>query len=565
MRIWDIQMYQPWGRGEGEIDSSEMIFINNPIIGTGEWDDLQCRYFKNTDPRGLNIGDIILVHEGKNPIALCKVIGNNFTDVLLTQTFHHTNFRSVNLLIDLRNDKQYPNYQGTLSRLTSPQTDSYKYIAVRYSSYIKNLGMNKLTDILLFKNQIILQGPPGTGKTYTAKDIAESLVFGDITAEKEEQKIRLETTEQFKLIQFHPAYSYEDFVRGISAENNNGAITYKTKNKILGDFAKKALENYNDSRKDSKQLSEENWLEENFYEFTEYIIDEIEKNNGKLILPETTTYLKEVEEDCFRYTGDNWNNTIGNRMHFRDILEMYRQNIKQRQDIKKMKGVSGLAVQHASYFLKVLDKFYKFMSGKNKPVSEDNKVKEKTFLLIIDEINRANLPAVLGELIYALEYRGEKVESMYDIDGDNSLVLPPNLYIIGTMNTADRSVGHIDYAIRRRFAFVDVLPSPNPVHMLALPLFKKVSALFIKNYDVIDWVNPLVERSGYLASDFRPEDVWIGHSYFISIKDNDVEAKAELNLKRDYEIIPLLKEYLKDGILLEAASNLIKEIKELAI
>ena len=76
----------------------------------------------------------------------------------------------------------------------------------------------------------------------------------------------------------------------------------------------------------------------------------------------------------------------------------------------------------------------------------------------IDEINRANLSSVLGELIYALEYRGEAVESMYEVEGSNKIILPPNLYIIGTMNTADRSVSQIDYAIRRRFAFVDVLP-----------------------------------------------------------------------------------------------------------
>jgi 5-methylcytosine-specific restriction enzyme B len=560
MRIWKLGTI--WGTGSP--DFTDLIR------------DKKIALSHLTDTRGYlpKKGEIIIITKGQTVKAITYLLEemHPVTDDLLLE----------NLFDDYKIDYDNNVIFGNVEWIDLAPTDYYQYklqdgicevnkkeiidtTIFLLNKYRKQNTMEEVIKLLTLKNQIILQGPPGTGKTYTAKDIAESIVFGDITAEKEEQKIRLETTEQFKLIQFHPAYSYEDFVRGISAENNNGAITYKTKNKILGDFAKKAFENYNDSRKDSKQLSEENWLEENFYEFTEYIIDEIEKNNGKLILPETTTYLKEVEEDCFRYTGDNWNNTIGNRMHFRDILEMYRQNIKQRQDIKKMKGVSGLAVQHASYFLKVLDKFYKFMSGKNKPVSEDNKVKEKPFLLIIDEINRANLPAVLGELIYALEYRGEKVESMYDIDGDNSLVLPPNLYIIGTMNNADRSVGHIDYAIRRRFAFVDVLPSPNPVHILASPLFKKVSELFIKNYDNIDWSNPIVERSDYLASDFRPEDVWIGHSYFISTKDNDDEARAEMNLKRDYEIIPLLKEYLKDGILLEAASNLIKEIKELAI
>ena len=97
----------------------------------------------------------------------------------------------------------------------------------------------------------------------------------------------------------------------------------------------------------------------------------------------------------------------------------------------------------------------------------------KPYVLIIDEINRANLPAVLGELIYALEYRGEKVESMYETEEDgNVLIIPPNLYIIGTMNTSDRSVGHIDYAIRRRFAFIELLPKVLTDVDFDLELFK---------------------------------------------------------------------------------------------
>src|SRR5690606_33267746 len=119
-------------------------------------------------------------------------------------------------------------------------------------------------------------------------------------------------------------------------------------------------------------------------------------------------------------------------------------------------------------------------------------------VLIIDEINRANLPSVMGELIYALEYRYDEdnqdqttVESMYslksdeeDVVGNRQLSLPSNLFIIGTMNTADRSVGHIDYAIRRRFAFVEVLPSIEPVkNNLAKEYFEKVSKLFVSNYE----------------------------------------------------------------------------------
>ena len=110
--------------------------------------------------------------------------------------------------------------------------------------------------------------------------------------------------------------------------------------------------------------------------------------------------------------------------------------------------------------------------------------KTANYVLIIDEINRANLPSVLGELIYALEYRGDAVESMYAIEEDNKITIPPNLYIIGTMNTADRSVGHIDYAIRRRFAFVDVLPDEGVIaNAKAKKLFEEVSKLFVESVD----------------------------------------------------------------------------------
>ena len=104
------------------------------------------------------------------------------------------------------------------------------------------------------------------------------------------------------------------------------------------------------------------------------------------------------------------------------------------------------------------------------------------------------------------------------------------------MNTADRSVGHIDYAIRRRFAFIDVLPSSTvidevikdeAVRVKAKALFESVAVLFTRDH---------------LASDFEANDVQLGHSYFLA--DNE----EMLRLKLKYEIQPILKEYLKDGI-----------------
>lgn len=195
------------------------------------------------------------------------------------------------------------------------------------------------------------------------------------------------------------------------------------------------------------------------------------------------------------------------------------------------------------------------------------------YVLIIDEINRANLSSVLGELIYALEYRNEIVMSPYGILDDNNdekenyeLLLPTNLYIIGTMNTADRSVGHIDYAIRRRFAFVDVLPEELDDNKIVFQkdLFKEVSALFINNYDAYNSdKNTKLERAKTLSGEFRPEDIWLGHSYFIQTKELDKDGKEilvpeDFDVRLEYEIKPILLEYVKDGILIDGVLDVNK-------
>jgi len=260
-------------------------------------------------------------------------------------------------------------------------------------------------NLLKFQKQIILQGPPGTGKTRLAKQIAIKIINDNLsinTNEDIKKSLSNINKEQIKLIQFHPSYSYEDFVRGIMAKSNNNQIEYKVENKILAQMAKKALEN------------------------------------------------------------------------------------------------------------------------------EDN-----PYILIIDEINRANLSSVLGELIYALEYRDEAVESMYDINGERAITLPSNLYIIGTMNTADRSIGHIDYAIRRRFAFKNILPEADKINSYeGKELFKKVEEIFNK----------------YIVSvEFDKNKVMLGHSYFIA------DGTDELKDKLEYQVKPLLREYISDGVLNKAA------------
>jgi hypothetical protein len=167
-----------------------------------------------------------------------------------------------------------------------------------------------------------------------------------------------------------------------------------------------------------------------------------------------------------------------------------------------------------------------------------------TTVLIIDEINRANLAQVLGELIYALEYRGSPVQTPYEIDGIGTLAIPRGrFFIIGTMNTADRSIGRIDYAVRRRFAFLQLNPDREVILLQDIEQADKqwATGLFDGVGTLFDSAAPADQR--YLAQEFHPDDVRVGHAYFMG-------SQPEVKIRFAYQVHPLLREYYKDGILL---------------
>ena len=454
----------------------------------------------------------------------------------------------------------------------------------------------EIKNILKYKKQIILQGPPGTGKTREAKilgrelvlpkaitveDIQKTIHIGDklksATDYTEYEVSKIDTTkvsvklktgseyspsfkeiikayedklwmggqskgndpysaaiakyifenldcgEYIKLIQFHPAFSYEDFVRGIVVKTDISSIPeYKTVNKVLAEFAKKANESNLTGGIDDFDRA---WYE---------LVDDI--NDGKVIKIGSS----DIEVDVNSQGNIKFKTPVAT---YEKTYELYRFG---KTDLKY------------ETYNKIVLNFLKDKKGKYQMkdfVSPTSISSNQSYVLIIDEINRANLPAVLGELIYALEYRGEKVESMYaTTEEGNTLILPPNLYIIGTMNTSDRSVGHIDYAIRRRFAFIDVLPKVLEGDSFELELFKQVSALFIQNLDEYLKDHTIeLKLSEHLSEEFRPEDVWLGHSYFI-------KGEGDFLMRKKYEIVPILKEYVKDGILKKSAESIINAL-----
>lgn len=469
----------------------------------------------------MNEGDIVIVKKGtKTLLGYGRVTSDYYFDEEREEFLH---CRQVKWL-----KKGEWNLDFTLPRKTLTDVTTYNsdIKGIKYAQYLLNI-MNEntqtqenslTTKLLKYKHQIILQGPPGTGKTREAKRIARELLsLGENDS--------LEGCEQFKLIQFHPSYSYEDFVRGIVAKNTDGNISYVTENKVLAEFAKRALEAPFESIK--------------WEDFRDYLKEEKEKKENVFFDKKEELKFVSIENGKLKYLSKNenagqpsWNETLGDVEFVPDwnferagipIETFCQENLDDnfvtfKKNQKKQNG----------YWDTIIDYFIDWAK---------NFRKKKPYVLIIDEINRANLSAVLGELIYALEYRGEAVQSMYAIDDDNTLILPANLYIIGTMNTADRSVGHIDYAIRRRFAFVDVLPKDLTNELgdnFATKLYEEVSKLFEGNT---------------LSPEFRKEEVQLGHSYFIT-------EQTPIAIRWEYEIKPILLEYIKDGVLINVEEKI---------
>lgn len=318
-----------------------------------------------------------------------------------------------------------------------------------YQKIMENIGVR----------QMIFQGPPGTSKTFESKkfvlqqlaptagvftqtfmtqeDISTAmnefkLTEADYSDPMHSSKI---TTGGWDLVQFHPSYGYEDFIRGIEVSTSDGVPTYNTVNRILGKIAE-----------------------------------------------------------------------------FAKIAET---------------------------------------------ADPDNPPK---FYLLIDEINRANLATVFGELIYGLEYRNSQVSTPYEVSNQitgvrtKDIVLGKNLFIIGTMNTADKSIDAIDYAIRRRFIFVDSPASREVV----ISCYQNASGNTDENsieLMLFDAVQALFDDIRYFNTDYQRNDVRLGHTYFLR---NKVDGYADDIIEHFvFQVIPILKEYVKDGIL-DSAEELIQ-------
>jgi hypothetical protein len=434
------------------------------------------------------------------------LIEAGFNDKMLITVFEELEGQEEKVVSDILN---WASYRLEAKNLIRSQREELPPAVAESDEEEEDEGSNPEAN----SPNIILYGPPGTGKTYTTID--RSVKIASIeryspTDHEANKEVFDELVEEGRIVftTFHQSMGYEDFIEGIKAEtDDNGKIKYSVKPGIFRRLVKKA--------------KEAAVIGENFDRTYKKLLEQIKDNGASLIL-ETTEQAKEFTI---------YENSKGNIKFHANTEKKYEAVIK--KEYLKTYLETGECVDWPPYIKGV----GKYMIDE---LGYDKKTKEikQNFVLIIDEINRGNVSNIFGELITLIEKDKR-------IDGDNELQItlpytpnekfgvPSNLYILGTMNTADRSVEALDTALRRRFVFEEIVPNPLKITDInddprTVPLEKEG---FINLQDLLAKINKRIEV-------LIDRDHMIGHSYFM-----DVEDLNQLKSAFENKIIPLLQEY----------------------
>lgn len=391
---------------------------------------------------------------------------------------------------------------------------------------------NRFSYILVNSINLILRGAPGTGKSYLAKEIAADIIsngsVGNYDLLTDEQK------KQVEFVQFHPSYDYSDFVEGLKPKiNDDGTMGFELRDGIFKRFVTRARNNYENSKKSKETVDRENSVQESINDFFSGIDFGVDK-------------FKTINKNEFTITGvDDRHINIsipGNACVNKLVLNLdeVKKMLESGQKFEKVKDLTSFfgktfATQGYSYDFAI----YKAIKAKKVTRSNTRQEQEelKKYIFIIDEINRGEISKIFGELFFAIDpgYRGKAGEistqfSNMHADPDEKFYIPENVYIIGTMNDIDRSVDSFDFAMRRRFRFVE-LKVNDRLEMLNL-------------LDNDDLKNEAIRRMSALNKEIvnvedLNENYQIGASYFLKLKSLDFDK-----LWTDY-LQPLLQEYIR--------------------
>ncbi|WP_295037912.1 AAA family ATPase [uncultured Fibrobacter sp.] len=419
----------------------------------------------------------------------------------------------------------------------------FKSIIEEVKQPMESQDTNKeLIDLLENKRNIILQGAPGTGKTYNTAALALSIIepsfsISDHKAVMEEYKKHLIKIDddgricndgQIGFVTFHQSLDYEDFVEGIKPEcgddSDDNNISYRVQPGIFKAICQKASEQKTTNFEDAYENLTKRLLSEGCVGDEKYLTLETSGRQSKFGIS------LNKKGNLKLWTGKKEN-------------EYKSQGVLTRENI--LRAISGEKVFEGweGYSQSVIT-YLKDECGLN--ITQNSGT--KSYILIIDEINRGNVSKIFGELISLLEADkragGDHPLTVTLPYSKKPFSVPSNLYIIGTMNTTDRSVGSIDYAVRRRFAFYTLKADESAIENY----YKgKDESLKNKAIELFGKVRDFLSNRDNRSNDMEFDDLMVGHSYFMA------ESLNELELKWKYEVIPLLKEYQKDGLLRHSA------------
>lgn len=394
---------------------------------------------------------------------------------------------------------------------------------------------NPYSKSLLESKNIIFRGAPGTGKSYLAKKIATDIIangeFDDYEMLSEEQK------QQIEFVQFHPSYDYADFVEGLRPKiNEDGSMGFELKDGIFKSFVEKAKTNYDNSKKSMEVIKKEISVQKSI----EYFLENVKIDEDKFeTMNKNQFFITGFDEKYIDITIPK--NEI--RKNLRLNIGELRAMLEADRDFKKVKDVTEFlnkkrTMQEHSYEFILYNKIKEQWEENNdKQLKEIVQEPLKKYIFIIDEINRGEISKIFGELFFAIDpgYRGHSGEIVTQYSNlhenpNEKFYIPENVYIIGTMNDIDRSVDSFDFAMRRRFRFIE-LKANESIDMLNELGDKKLIEEAKRRMNNLN--NAIVE-----VEDLN-ENYQIGAAYFLKLKTLDFEQ-----LWTDY-LQPLLKEYIQ--------------------
>lgn len=391
---------------------------------------------------------------------------------------------------------------------------------------------NPFSSMLIESKNMIFRGAPGTGKSYLAKEIAADIIsngyFDDYALLSEEQK------QQVEFVQFHPSYDYSDFVEGLRPKlNDDGTMGFDLQDGIFKKFVARARKNYEDSLKSKEAIEKEVSVWDaimDFFVSIDFGVSEFQTINGNKF---TITGFDENRIDI-SIPGNETTNKLS--LSLADIRKMLEADV----DFAKIKDVQAFfgktfGRQAYSYYFTIYKAINKKLGKKTNAKAKQTELKK--YIFIIDEINRGEISKIFGELFFAIDpgYRGKagEISTQYanlHSDPNEKFYIPDNVYIIGTMNDIDRSVDSFDFAMRRRFRFVE-LKADERLEMLASLDNEELEAEAIKRMAALN-------REIVNVEDLN-ENYQIGASYFLKLKTLDFDQ-----LWTDY-LQPLLHEYVQ--------------------